>query len=763
MPEHTIFKLAAPMLDRVAEGGRRLRHAPLKSAKFAVETSGLYRTGGMARRSARERIEPKLGDAGFAIGAEDRPARGGAAGRKKRKKERAGRRARRARGSLFARLVRRTVYWSFVFCIWGAIAAGGVVAYYAAQLPGASEWRVPERPPNVQVVAIDGRVIGNRGDTGGEAVRLAELPDYVPNAVIAIEDRRFRSHFGVDPLGILRAALRNVSAGDVTEGGSTLTQQLAKNMFLTPERSLKRKVQEVVLAVWLESRYSKDEILEMYLNRVYFGAGAYGVQAAAQRYFSRDASELTLSQAAMLAGLLPAPSYYAPNRNPERAKARAALVLAAMEAQGLITPGDEERARESPAQAATLQMSRSENYVADWVMDVLPSYLGAVEQDVVVETTLDLNLQEAAERALTQTLDAEGEKYDVSEGALVALDGTGAVRALVGGRSYAASQFNRAVDARRQPGSAFKPFVYLTAIERGGLRPDTVRFDEPVAFGNWSPKNSNGKYRGPVTLKEALALSINTVAAQLAYEVGPQAVVETAKRMGINSPLAANPSIALGTSEVTLIELTGAYAPFSNGGYAVAPFVIQRIRTPDGTVLFDRQGSGLGMVASMESVALMNDMMQATVEMGTGTRAALPGWQVAGKTGTSQDFRDAWFLGYTANLTAGVWVGNDSNAATEHASGANLPAMIWAKFMTAAHEGVPVTPLPGADLLAGLLSQPVGLIPGWDFSQLPGEAISNEDRARMMTIERASGGEGPMQPAPVRGERRGFFGRLFGG
>jgi penicillin-binding protein 1A len=526
----------------------------------------------------------------------------------------------------------------------------------------------------------------------------------VPNAVIAIEDRRFRSHFGVDPIGLVRAATKNFTAGNVVAGGSTLTQQLAKNMFLTPERSLKRKVQEVVLAVWLEAKFSKAEILEMYLNRVYFGNGAYGVDAAARRYFDREASKLTLPQAAMLAGLLPAPSYYAPNKNPERAKERAGLVLAAMRNEGFITGEQEIAARDRPAEAASLFMSRSENYIADWVMDVLPFHLGSVERDVVVETTIDLQLQAEAEKAVLSTLEEQGKKFGVSEAAMAVVDGTGAVRAMVGGRSYAGSQFNRAVTAKRQPGSAFKPFVYLAAVEQLGLTSQTVRVDQPVSFGNWSPKNSTNKYRGAVTLKEALAFSINTVAAQLAYEVGPAAVVETARRMGVNSPLAANPSIALGTSEVTLLELTGAYAPFANGGFAVMPHAIQKIRTPEGKVLFERSGSALGRVASIESVAMMNDMLQATLEMGTGKKAAIAGWPAGGKTGTSQDFRDAWFVGFTSNLTAGVWVGNDSNEPTEKATGATLPAAIWAKFMTAAHDGVPSPHFPAADLLPVLLA-----------------------------------------------------------
>jgi penicillin-binding protein 1A len=399
----------------------------------------------------------------------------------------------------------------------------------------------------------------------------------------------------------------------------------------------------------------------------------------------------------------------------------------------------------------------------------LPFYLGSVEQDVVVETTVDLNLQQYAESAVQGTLDEEGKKYGVGEGGMVVVDGTGAVRAMVGGRAYAESQFNRAVSARRQPGSAFKPFVYLTAIEQLGYRPDTVMIDEPVTFGNWTPHNYDGKYRGPMMLKDALAHSINTIAAQLANQVGPEAVVQTAKRMGVNSPLAANPSIALGTSEVTLLELTGAYAPFSNGGYAVLPFVIERIRTPRGDVLFEKSGSGPTRVISLESVALMNNMLQATVEQGTGSRASLAGWPTGGKTGTSQEFRDAWFVGYTANLTAGVWVGNDSNAPTKHASGANVPAMIWAKFMTAAHKGVPVAQLPGTDLIPYLLAQPVPQPDGggWqNVSQLsPEEQADNDTRMRNCILNRSvdCARTTPLVVEPPHRERRGFFQRLFGG
>jgi penicillin-binding protein 1A len=657
-----------------------------------------------------KRVEPRWGGAlaGLHLTPEDRPAAPPAGRRGRQRKAAAGkgsgRRAgarsghRRRRPSSF-RLIRRTFYWGTVLALWALIGAIGLVAWYGLQLPHASTWAVPERPPNVRILSASGELIGHRGETAGEAVRLADLPRHLGDAVIAIEDRRFRSHFGLDPVGLARAATRNLMAMRLVEGGSTITQQLAKNLFLTPERSFERKVQELVLALWLEARYSKDAILEMYLNRVYFGAGAYGVDAAARRYYDRPASELTLAQSAVLAGLLRAPSFYAPDRHPDRAAARAATVLAVMAEEGLITPAAARAAAESPARVIREHLGRSENYVADWIMDQLPAYVGAVGQDIVVETTIDLALQRAAERALVEALEAEGERYNVGQGALVAIDGTGAVRALVGGRAYAESQFNRATQARRQPGSAFKPFVYLTALEQG-LRPDDVRTDGPVAIGNWRPENYSRDYRGPVTLREALAQSLNTVAARLTAEVGPANVARTAQRLGINSPLNANATIALGTSEVSPLELTAAYASFANGGFAVHPQAISRIRTADGKVIFERAGLGIDRVVSLEHVAQMNDMLRATLERGTGRRAAIPGWPAAGKTGTSQAFRDAWFVGYTANLTAGVWVGNDSGAVTNRAAGSNLPASIWSRFMAEAHRDVPVAALPGSGLAA---------------------------------------------------------------
>ncbi|HSM42324.1 MAG TPA: transglycosylase domain-containing protein, partial [Afifellaceae bacterium] len=629
-------------------------------------------------------------------------------------------------------------------------AAVGVVIYYGVQLPNASTWKVPDRPPNVRIVSIDGQLIGNRGDTGGQAIAFERMPDHLPNAVIAIEDHRFRYHFGLDPIGLSRAMVRNALAGKLVEGGSTLTQQLAKNMFLTPERSVRRKVQELVLAFWLEAKYSKDDILEMYLNRVYFGAGAYGVEAAAKRYFNKSVEEISVPEAAMLASLLKAPSYYSPARDFDRSWERTKLVLIAMNDAGFIDRKQLDEYLGEPPRLATRHLTRSENYVADWVMDRLPSYIGTVNQDVLVETTIDMQLQRHAEYALVENLKAQGEKYGVQEGALVSIDGTGAVRAMVGGRDYSRSQFNRATQALRQPGSAFKPFVYLTALERG-MHPQTVRADEPVRIGNWTPENYNKKYRGPVTLRTALALSLNTVAARLAAEVGPENVVSTAHRLGINSPLATNASIALGTSEVTLLEMTGAYSTFANGGFAVLPHVISRITSETGEVIYERQGSGLGRVVSLEHVAMMNNMLQATLEVGTGKRAVIPGWPAAGKTGTTQDFRDAWFVGYTANLTTGVWVGNDSNAPTKRASGSNLPAMVFATFMTEAHNGVEVAALPGTGMMPDYRGQGATLAAN---DELARDAIAHRSDAEWRREQR--------RRREGRNGLGGFIRRIFG-
>jgi penicillin-binding protein 1A len=587
-------------------------------------------------------------------------------------------------------------YWSFVLTIWGAIGGVGVFAFYASQLPPIDQLAVPKRPPNIAILAVDGTLLANRGDTGGAAVRLSELPPYLPKAFVAIEDRRFYDHFGIDPVGISRALLRDVTGGGGVQGGSTLTQQLAKNLFLTQERTISRKIQEAILALWLERKYSKDQILELYLNRVYFGSGAYGVEAAAQKYFGKSAKAVNLSEAAVLAGLMKSPTRLAPNHNLKAANERAAQVITAMAEQGHITEAMAKLALANPAKVVQEKGSGSLNYAADYVMDMLDDTVGAIDEDIVVTTTLDPRLQSAAEHALTDELNAKGAKYNVEQGALVSLDTDGGVKALVGGRNYAESQFNRAIAAKRQPGSAFKPFVYLAAMEKG-LKPTDLREDAPISVKGWNPENYERGYLGPVTLTKALSMSLNTVAVRLCLEVGPKAVVKVAHRLGIGSDLEPNASIALGTSEVTPIELVSAYAAFANGGIGVQPHVITRVRTANGKLLYNRRNANNGRVIDPQYVAMMNTMMQETLLTGTAHKADLPGWQAAGKTGTSQDWRDAWFVGYTSYLVTGVWLGNDDGTPTKRVTGGTLPVEIWSRYMKVAHQGVPITGLPLGD------------------------------------------------------------------
>lgn len=602
-----------------------------------------------------------------------------------------------AKPSFLWRSAKFLAYWSVVAGIWGILVVAGILAYYAAHLPPASEWAVPSRPPNVQIVAADGSLIGNRGDTGGEAIRLEQLPPFIPEAVIAIEDRRFYSHFGIDPIGLLRAAYTNYRSGHTVQGGSTLTQQLAKNLFLNPERTIQRKMQEVVMALWLEANYSKDEILEMYLNRVYLGAGAYGVDAAARRYFGKSARLVNLSEAATLAGLLKAPSRLAPTRNPALAEKRAQIVIAAMHDAGFITATQAKNALMDGIEVAGSFNRGSENYVADYVMELLPSFIGSVDQDIIVDTTIDMNVQRAAENALRNALLYGDKDYGAEQGAVVTLNRNGAIRALVGGVDYRESQYNRAVYANRQPGSAFKPFVYLAALEHG-YRPETIVKDRPIRIRGWSPKNYNNRYYGDVTLTKALAKSMNSVAVQLAQKVGPGNVVRTARRLGITSALTTNLSLSLGTSEVTPLEIAAAYVPFSNGGFGIVPHIVRQIRTEDGKVLYARRGDGTGRVIAGDKVGQINLMMANTMEIGTGRKSALENRPSGGKTGTTQSSRDAWFIGYTAYLTTAVWVGNDDNSPTNKVTGGTVPAHIWHETMEIAHTGVPIAPLPGVPL-----------------------------------------------------------------
>ena len=620
-----------------------------------------------------------------------RKPRGARGGARRRSKSRSGFR------------ISRLFYWGAVLGLWAAIAVVGVVIWVGAHLPAIQSLEIPKRPPTIQIVGLDGSLMASRGEMAGTNISLKDLPPYLPKAFIAIEDRRFYSHYGVDPVGIVRAAVANIVHRGVSQGGSTLTQQLAKNLFLTQERTMARKLQEVELALWLERKHSKSEILELYLNRVYFGSGAYGVEAAAQRYFGKSARNVTLAEAAMLAGLVKSPSRLAPNRNPEGAGQRAGIVLTAMADAKFITDAQAQASIGHPSYNVKPAGAGTINYVADWIGEVLDDLIGQIDQSIVVETTIDPKLQNVAEAAIIDELAAKSVKFNVTQGALVAMTPEGAVRAMVGGRNYAESQYNRAVTAKRQPGSAFKPFVYLTAIE-AGLTPETIRQDAPLDIKGWRPEHYSHEYFGSVTLTQALAMSLNTVAVRLGVEVGARNVVRTAHRLGISSKLEANASIALGTSEVSLNELVGAYAPFANGGLGVSPHVVTRIRTREGKVLYVRPPDQLGQVIEPRHVAMMNTMMRETLLSGTARKAEIPGWVAAGKTGTSQDFRDAWFIGYTSSLVTGVWLGNDDNSPTKKATGGGLPVEVWSHFMRAAHQGVSVAGLPRLQAGGGLLS-----------------------------------------------------------
>ena len=590
----------------------------------------------------------------------------------------------------------RLLVWGGSLAIWAGIALVAVLAWYAYDLPEVADMGAVVRRPAVTLIAADGTLLASYGDVYGTPVVVRDLPKHLPQAVLAVEDRRFYWHFGVDPFGLARAMLANIRAGRIVEGGSTVTQQLAKNLFLSPERTIKRKVQEMLLAFWLEHKFSKDQILSLYLNRVYLGAGTYGVDAAARRYFGKPAKRVNLYEAALLAGLLKAPSRYSPASDAERADKRAALVLRAMTAAGFVTAeaAGEALAKKTRGRAAAGSQAR---YFADWVMGQVADFVGTVDRDMTVITTLNPYHQSVAEEELAITLSTEGSKRRVSQGAVILMQPDGAIRAMVGGRDYDASQFNRATQALRQPGSAFKTFVYLAALEEDHS-PDDRLFDSPIRIGKWRPSNYADKYYGEVTLREAFARSLNSVAVRLNEAVGAAKTASVARRMGISSDLTLHPSLALGASEVTLLELTGAYAVFANRGRGVFPYAIEEIRGPGGELLYRREGGGPGRVVQADQVDQMTNLMTATVAWGSG-KAADPGRPAAGKTGTSQDFRDAWFVGFTTDFVGGVWLGNDDGSPTGSVTGGSLPARLWKRVMVRALEGVPPSELPGGEAL----------------------------------------------------------------
>ncbi|MDF1749907.1 MAG: PBP1A family penicillin-binding protein [Alphaproteobacteria bacterium] len=602
---------------------------------------------------------------------------------------------RRGGGSREPRRWPRVLRGLVSLAIWSLVLAIGVIGWFAWDMPSPSAVLAQEhREPAITVVAADGAPLMKVGDLYGVRITLSDLPPYMPQALLATEDRRFYYHPGVDPIGVIRAIVSNLRAGGVREGGSTLTQQLAKNLFLSRDRTLRRKVQEALLAFWLEARYGKDKILEIYLNRIYLGAGAYGVDAAARRYFGKPASALSLWQSAVLAGLPKAPSALNPFRAPEQSATRAREVLNDMVSAGFITQATADRAKQdSVATVATDGSGEQTRWLAEWAFDRAADILGGVDRDILVETTLEPDLQRAAESAANEISPLARAK-GATELAFVAMRPDGAVAALLGGASRQKSAFNRAIHGKRQPGSVFKLFVYLAAFE-GGLTPDSPIDDRIAPIEGWTPRNAGVGHRGVVSLREGVARSINTVAVAAMETIGRGKVVDMARRLGITSPLSPDPSLALGVYEVSPMEMAGAYATLAGRGYAATPYVIRRIRdAADGSVIYERTGSQGARILSSEVVSMADDVFGASVAWGTSKAAALPDRPAAGKTGTTQDYKDAWFAGYVPQLAAVVWMGNDNGTASDGVYGGLYPAQLWHAFMLQAMQGQPVIPLP---------------------------------------------------------------------
>ena len=554
------------------------------------------------------------------------------------------------------------------------------------------------KSPTITLLADDGHVLAKRGIRHAKT-SLDALPQSLIDAVISTEDRRFYSHWGLDPQGLGRAIWNNISKGRLREGGSTITQQLVKNVYLTRKRTLTRKFRELIISLWLEHHLTKQQILAHYFNRVYFGAGAtHGITAAARRYFDKPVANLDLAESALLAGLLKAPSYYSPRKNLLRSHQRAAIVLDNMVATGAISPRQASNAKEDPAllkkPARRNKQIIGTEYALDWIMEQLKQRVGRIETDLIVKTTLNFNWQVRSQQMVHEMIEQNRLNKNIDQAAAVLLDERGAIKLMIGGSSYKQSQFNRVTQAHRQPGSSFKPIVYLAAMENGRT-PNSVVMDERIKIDNWHPRNYARFHRGPVTLRKALASSINSVAAKLADDVGLEQVIHTAKRLGINSNLKKRPSLALGSSEVTPLEMTGAYVPFMNGGFRALPHIINEVTTANGELVFEHENRRPVRIIKPSYIYDMNDMLGAVVRTGTGKRARLDHHASAGKTGTTQGYRDAWFIGYSGHFTCGIWAGNDDNTPTNGVSGGKLPAILWKKIMQLAHKDRAPRSLPG--------------------------------------------------------------------
>ncbi len=567
----------------------------------------------------------------------------------------------------------------------------GWFGYAAMDMPDTAPLWAPDSTPQIVILDRHGREILRKGGAKAKPVDLNALPASLSNGLIAIEDKRFYKHPGFDPIGLARAAKANYQAGRIVQGGSTLTQQLAKNVFLTRERTLKRKTQEIMFAVWLELRMSKQEILETYLSRVYFGGGTIGIESGAQRFFNKPAKDLNTSEAALLVGLLQAPDRLNPLKNRRRSSERTALVLSAMRAQGYLSQFEWEQAMKAPIEIEPLAVNTNggAGYFTDWVLATMDKNIGQPHSDITIQTSLDLEMQKRAETAVQTGLD---NKRNAQQAALMTFDGDGAVRAMVGGVDYRHSSYNRALSGNRQPGSAFKPFVYLAALQ-SGFSPWKIYEDKPIEVDGWKPGNFSNEYLGEMSMEKALALSINTVAVQVNEAIGRDKVVATATSLGLGN-LQPYASLALGAQEMSLYDLTAAYVPFANWGYSITPHAIEAIYSTDGDVLYSHAAHEKKQVLDTRTLGEINAMLQTVVRSGTGKAAQIYGRDVAGKTGTTNDYRDAWFVGYTADFVTGVWVGNDDNSKMARVTGGTIPARIWQDYMSVALQDVPEANLP---------------------------------------------------------------------
>ena len=576
----------------------------------------------------------------------------------------------------------RAVKWSFVIFIWLVLFTSVAVIWSLLNLPETESIQI-SRQPSITFLDKQGRIIASYGDIYGQSINYKQLPKNLIDAVIVTEDKRFFSHPGVDIKGVLRAIVVNVKAGKILQGGSTITQQLAKNLFLTPERSFTRKFHELILSLWLEMRFSKKQILSIYLNRVYLGSGTYGVQAASEKYFNKKVEELNLYECALIASLLKAPSKYNPIANEKLSRERTSKVLENMKKNKLISSKNITEAKlNNKTYNKFTSAPKSTRYFVDWLLPRVKSYLGEINEDLIVRTTLDVKLQEIAENSVNSVT---SKFLSADQSALVALDLDGGVKAMIGGRDYGDTQFNRVTQAQRQPGSAFKIFVYLASLEQG-YEPQDEIVDSEIDINGWSPKNYKKEYLGEISLVDAFAKSINTVAVKLSESIGRENVINMARSMGITSPILNSPSLALGTSEVNLLELTAAYDVLANSGNGILVHGIRSIENTSGKTLFMRKGKGPGKVLDSELVSTMIKMMENTIETGTGKNAKI-NRPAAGKTGTSQSLRDAWFIGFSSDLVVGVWFGNDDDSPMNNITGGTAPAILWSDFMKKAHVG----------------------------------------------------------------------------